>query len=56
MKTMGIVNNTLFIWIEGARIEVECAVSDGGKSDLIEYEEVKEYSSYKEMIDDFKGL
>ena len=56
MKTIGIVENTLFLWIEGARIEVECSVSDGNKCDLIEYGEVKEYSSYQEMIDSYWSL
>lgn len=52
MNVIGIVGNTLYQFIEGARIEIESTVSDVSKADLIEYEGVKEYSSYQEMLDD----
>lgn len=53
MKVMGIVGNTLYQFIEGARIEIESTVSDIAKSNLIEYEGVKEYSSYLEMLEGY---
>lgn len=51
MTILGIVGNTLYQFIQDARIEVESTVSDSAKSDLMEYEGVREYSSYREMID-----
>jgi hypothetical protein len=56
MTIIGIVGNTLYQFIESARIEIECLVSDGSKSDLMEYEGVKEYSSYQEMVDSYWSL
>ncbi len=56
MTIIGIVGNTLYQFIESARIEIECLVSDSSKSDLIEYEGVKEYSSYQEMVDSYWSL
>lgn len=53
MTILGIVGNTLYQFIEGARIEIESTVSDVSKADLIEYEGVKEYSSYLEMLEGY---
>ena len=53
MTILGIVGNTLYQFIQGARIEIESTVSDVSKADLIEYEGVKEYSSYLEMLEGY---
>ena len=56
MTVMGIVGNTLYQFIDGPGIEIHSTLTGYSKSDLMEYEGVKEYDSYENMIFDILSL
>jgi len=48
----GIIGNTVYLYMHGERVAVECSISNKSKKDLLEHGGVKEYTSFDEMMDD----